>query len=104
MRVIYATGQPRHLDFAITDNRADVPASVIVFAICTAERTIENLDEDLFGAISDEEYYTFRGLVHEVERLEKQPRPAKRPTIELSVDRFFRWLCGDKDIQRVTSS
>jgi hypothetical protein len=104
MRVIYATGQPRYLDFAIADKRAEVPAGAIVFAICTAERTIENLDEDLFAAISDEEYYTFRGLVYESEQLEKQPRPAKRPTIELSVDRFFRWLCGDKDIRRVTSS
>jgi len=65
MRVIYATGQHRHLDFAIADKRADVPAGAVVFALCTAERTIENLDEDLFGAISDEEYYTFRGLVNE---------------------------------------
>lgn len=72
MQVIYATGGPRYLDFAVTNNRAAVPANAILLAICTAERTMENLDEDLFSAITDEEYYTFRSLVSEAERLLKR--------------------------------
>lgn len=71
MQVIYATGEPRYLDFAVTNNRSTVPADAILLAICTPERTMENLDEDLFNAITDEEYYAFRALVNEAEQLVK---------------------------------
>ena len=104
MRVIYATGQPRNLDFAVTDNRAAVPAGAVLFAVCTAERTIENLDEDLFNAITDEEYYSFRALVNESERLEKLRQPMRRSALELYFEQFFRWLCGRKEGQRVKTS
>ena len=72
MQVIYATGEPRYLDFAVTDNRSLVPSGAILLAICTAEKTMENLDEDLFNALTDEEYYTFRALVLEAEQLVKR--------------------------------
>lgn len=72
MQVIYATGEPRYLDFAITNNRSAVPSNAILLAICTAEKTMENLDEDLFNALTDEEYYTFRALVFEAEQLVKR--------------------------------
>lgn len=72
MRVIYATGEPRYLDFAVTNNRSLVPAGAILLAICTTEKTMENLDEDLFNALTDEEYYTFRALVTEAEQLERR--------------------------------
>jgi hypothetical protein len=72
MKVIYATGEPRYLDFAITSNRASVPSNAILLAICTDEKTMENLDEDLFNALTDEEYYTFRALVNEAEQLERR--------------------------------
>jgi hypothetical protein len=74
MQVIYATGAPRYLDFAVTNNRAAVPSDAILLAICTPERTMENLDEDLFNAITDEEYYTFRALVNAAEQLIKHGR------------------------------
>ena len=72
MQVIYATGEPRYLDFAVTDNRSSVPLGAILLAICTAEKTMENLDEDLFNSITDEEYYTFRALVTQAEQLVKR--------------------------------
>lgn len=96
MRVIYATGQPRSLSFAVTQSRKAVPPGAILFAICTAERTIENLDEDLFNAITDEEYYSFRALVNEAEQLEKAGQPMRRSALELYFDSFFQWLCGRK--------
>jgi hypothetical protein len=72
MKVIYATGEPRYLDFAVTNNRSAVPAGAILLAICTGEKTMENLDEDLFNALTDEEYYAFRALVNEAEQLERR--------------------------------
>ncbi|MDQ3816882.1 MAG: hypothetical protein M3362_04205 [Acidobacteriota bacterium] len=90
MRVIYATGQPRHLDFAVASRREDVPAGAILFAICTAERTMENLDEELFEAITDEEYYAFRALVIEAEQLERSQTQTRPSSIKLLLKRFFR--------------
>jgi len=72
MQVIYATGRPRDLDFAVTENRSAVPQGAILFAVCTPERTLENLDEELFSSITDEEYYTFRALVSEAEQQLRQ--------------------------------
>lgn len=74
MRVVYATCSPRRLEFYLTDRREAVPAGATVFAICTEDRTIESQDEDLFAAITDEEYYALRQMVTEAERLEQAPR------------------------------
>jgi hypothetical protein len=74
MKIVYAMCSPRQLDFYLTDKREAVPTGATVFAICTGERTIENQDEDLFAAITDEEYFTLRAMVNEAEKLE-----AKRP-------------------------
>jgi hypothetical protein len=104
MRVIYATGQPRNLVFAVTGRREAVPSGAILVAICTATRTMENLDEDLFNAITDEEYYNFRALVNEAEQLEKLGQPIRRSSLELYFERFFQWLWGRKGKQRVKTS
>ena len=104
MRVIYAIGEPRYLNFAVADRREAVPAGAILFAICTATRTMENLDEDLFDAITDEEYYTFRAMVSEAEQLEKQHHQSQPSTMRLSVKRFFNWLRGAKKAASSTLS
>ncbi|PYS51809.1 MAG: hypothetical protein DMF68_03145 [Acidobacteria bacterium] len=105
MRVIYATGQPRYLNFAVVDRREDVPAGATLFAICTTSRTMENMDEDLFDAITDEEYYTFRQLVTEAEQLERTQARPQQSTIRLSLKRFFSWLrAGGKEAARFTIS
>ena len=91
MRVVYATCNPRQLDFYLTDRREAVPAGATVFAICTEDRTIENQDEDLFAAITDEEYYALRQMVGEAERLERERRHALSET-QTSFNKFFAWM------------
>jgi hypothetical protein len=96
MQVIYATGRPGHLNFYTTDKREAVPAEAIVFATCTAMNTIENTDEDLFKAITDQEYFTIKRMVFEARSLEaaecQTKRLANQSTLEISVSRFFSWL------------
>ena len=65
MEFIYAVGRPGHLDFYIAANRADVPADAIIFAVCHAASLTENTDEDLFNAITDQEYFTVQGIIGE---------------------------------------
>jgi hypothetical protein len=89
MKIVYAMCSPRQLDFYLTDKRDAVPAGATVFAICTNDRTIENQDEDLFTAISDEEYYTLRAMVTKAEQLESSSPRAVTPGL---VQRFVNFL------------
>lgn len=92
MQVIYATGQPRLLEFAIAEQRQAVPAGAIVFAICDGDRLVSQLDEYLFAAITDEEYYTYMELLRDaVEREKRQLRDRRAAT---TVRRFCNWLSG----------
>ncbi|HWT01939.1 MAG TPA: hypothetical protein VN256_16950 [Pyrinomonadaceae bacterium] len=93
MRIVYATCSPRHLEFFLTDRRESVPAGATVFAICTGDRTLENQDEDLFAAITDDEYQTLRRMVCEAERLEQENRRAPGET-RVSFNQFFGWMLG----------
>ena len=103
MRFIYAMGQPGRLDFAVTDQRSSVPPHAILLAICTPERTLKNLDEDFFDAMTNEEYYNLSALVNEVEELVGQH--LSRIMAKPQVGRFFRWLGGDKkSFEHPTSS
>ena len=92
MKIVYAMCSPRQLDFYLTDKREDVPTGATMFAICTGERTIENQDEDLFAAITDEEYFTLRAMVSEAEKLEAKRRDPAAPTIWQTISKFFRRL------------
>ena len=65
MELIYAVGRPGHLDFYIATRRADVPADAIIFAVCNAASLMENTDEDLFNAITDQEYFTVQEIIGE---------------------------------------
>ena len=75
MQLVYATGQPRFMEFAIASTPDRVPAGARVFAACTAESAEEHLDEHTFGAMTDEEFFTFKQLVHRARQLEAE-RPA----------------------------
>ncbi len=90
MKIVYAMCSPRQLDFYLTDKREAVPPGATVFAICTNDRTIENQDEDLFAAITDEEYFTLRAMVNEAERLEAQTGSASAPSVWQAISKFFR--------------
>lgn len=92
MKIVYAMCSPRQLDFYLTDKREAVPTGATVFAICTGERTIENQDEDLFAAITDEEYFTLRAMVNEAEKLEAQSQHAAAHGVGQTLGKFFRRL------------
>lgn len=92
MKIVYAMCSPRQLDFYLTDKREAVPQGATVFAICTGERTIENQDEDLFAAISDEEYFTLQTMVKEAERLETKRRSSSMSATRRSLLKVFRNL------------
>lgn len=63
MQFVYATGQPRNMEFAITSRQDRVPSGATIYATLCGSRAVENLDEHTFDAMSDEEFYTFRSLV-----------------------------------------
>jgi hypothetical protein len=92
MKIVYAMCSPRQLEVYLTDKREAVPTGATVFAICTGERTIENQDEDLFAAISDEEYYTLREMVNKAEHLEAKPPRAVSLTAGQRIIKFLRQL------------
>jgi len=92
MQVIYAIGQPRLLEFTVTDRPQTVPAGAIVFAICDGNRReslTPQLDEDLFAVITDEEYYTYMALLRDAVEGEKKRLRDRPATI---MRRFFNWL------------
>jgi hypothetical protein len=88
LHIVYATSTPRFLEFYLTDKREAVPAGATVFAICTNDRTIENQDEDLFNAITDEEYYELKAMINEAERIETERKPSTQNLLR----KFFSWL------------
>jgi hypothetical protein len=107
MQVIYALGRPGHLDFYTTDKREALPAEAVIFATCTATSTVENTDEDLFQAITDQEYFTIKRMVFEARRREaamcQTRRPATQSTLEISVSRFFSWLTSTTTVGDVSA-
>ena len=70
MCIVYATGGPRHFEFAQAERGGQPPARATVFAACDGERVSEWLDEYLFEAMTDGEYYEMSNLADEVRRCE----------------------------------
>lgn len=66
MCVIYATGEPRHFEFAKAEDGKQAPDDATVFAVCDGKRIDERLDADVFEAMSDGEYYELKSLVGDV--------------------------------------
>ncbi len=79
MHIIYANGQPRSFEFALTNTTKAVPTDATILATCSGERVTENLDEYLFGAITDEEFYQFRAMVNEAIERERHTLSTARP-------------------------
>lgn len=92
MQVVYATGQPGMLEFAITEQRRAVPAGATVFAICDGDRLETKVDERLFASISDEEYYNYMALLRDAVKREK--RRLRDRSAATKVRRFVNWLSG----------
>lgn len=68
MTLVYATGQPRSLEFAAVGSRRLVPADGRVVAVVDDGCTVELLDEQTFERMSDEEYYAMQGLINDARR------------------------------------
>ena len=96
MIFVYATGRPRCMEFAIASTPDRVPAGARVFAACTAERADERLDEDTFGAMTDEEFFAFKQLVHRARQLEAERRAQGGGGFDVvgSARRLYARLCG----------
>lgn len=67
MTLVYATGEPRSLEFATAASR-NVPAGAKVLAVVEGGRAAEFLDEQTFERMSDEEYYALQRLINEARR------------------------------------
>jgi hypothetical protein len=68
MTLVYATGEPRSLEFATAGSRRFIPDGATIFAVVDAGRTVELLDEQTFARMSDEEYYELQGLINSARR------------------------------------
>jgi hypothetical protein len=95
MQFVYATGQPRNMEFAVTSRQERVPVGATVYAtLYRGGKAVENLDEHTFNAMSDEEFYTFRSLVQDARRDEAQG--ARRGRDEFAPARplrkIFQWF------------
>lgn len=66
MCVVYATGAPRYFEFAKTKRGEKAPTGATIFATCDGQYISELLDEYLFDAMTDGEYYELKDLVGEI--------------------------------------
>jgi len=82
------------MEFNIASTPDRVPAGARVFAACTAERAEEHLDEQTFGAMSDEEFFTFKQLVHRARQLESERRAGGKFNLIDSARGLYARLCG----------
>ena len=95
MQFVYATGQPRNMEFAITSRQDRVPTGATIYATLCGSKAVENLDEHTFNAMSDEEFYTYRALIQEARR-QCESAPAGNdnhaPAALLGLNKIFGWL------------
>lgn len=95
MQLVYATGRPRNFEFAVASGHHHLPAGARIMAVCDGSLTDSQLDEQTFGAMTDEEYYTLQGLIASSQRTESA-RPTTLPRREQtgSLRRIFRRVIG----------
>lgn len=96
MRFVYATGRPRSFEFAVATGPLRLPQGARVLAVCDGAATDTRLDEQTFGQMSDEEYYTLQALISSTQR-DESARPAATsagPGEAGTLRRFFRRVAG----------
>ena len=92
MKLVYATGRPRTFEFAVASGPLHLPAGARVLAVCDGSLTDTKLDEQTFGAMTDEEYYTLQSLIASLQTTEAA-RPNTQKTgggVAEPLRRFFR--------------
>lgn len=72
MKLVYATGTPRSLEFAVAARRDALPKGAQVLAVCDGERFDGRLDGSTFDRMTDQEYYTLQTLIAEARRAERK--------------------------------
>jgi len=94
MQFVYATGQPRNLEFAVTSRQDRVPSDATIYAtLHRGGEAVENLDEHTFNAMSDEEFYTFRSLVQDARQDEARgARRADEHAAARPLRKIFQWF------------
>jgi hypothetical protein len=93
MQFVYATGQPRNMEFAITSRQDRVPTGATIYATLCGSKAVENLDEHTFNAMSDEEFYTFRSLVQDARQGESASAGSdKYAHAQVGLNKILRWL------------
>jgi hypothetical protein len=70
MTIIYAKGQPRFFEFGTVSNHQQLPSGAIILAVANGAHVAEQLDEDTFARMTDEEYYELQGLINETRQSE----------------------------------
>lgn len=91
MRLIYATGTPRQLEFAVAPAHAALPAGARVLAVCDGQRVEGRIDGNTFDGMTDQEYYTLQSLISDVRRSELRAAPAAAAS---GLRHFVRRLLG----------
>ena len=96
MQFVYATGQPRNMEFAVTSRQDRVQTGATIYATLCGSKAVENLDEHTFNAMSDEEFYTYRALIQEARRLQSENAEARNgnyaPAAVKGLNKIFGWL------------
>jgi hypothetical protein len=92
MRLVYATGRPRSFEFSVASGPLKLPAGARVLAVCDGTATDTRLDEQTFGAMTDEEYYTLQALISSTQSVESaRPDMTTTRTGDTgTLRRFFR--------------
>lgn len=75
MRLIYATGSQRQLEFAVAPGPAAVPRGARVMAVCDGGRVEGRIDGNTFDGMTDQEYYTLQSLITDARRSELRGSP-----------------------------
>jgi hypothetical protein len=94
MQFVYATGQPRNMKFAVTSRQHGVPSGATIYAtLQQGGKSVENLDEHTFNAMSDEEFYTYRSVVQDA-RQRDEARGARTGEFAAAqpLCKIFRWF------------
>lgn len=96
MKLVYATGRPRNFEFAVASGPAHLPAGARVLAVCDGRAADSLLDEQTFGAMTDEEFYTLQSLIAASRGSESaRPNIPARPAATTGpLRRFFRRVAG----------
>jgi hypothetical protein len=94
VHLVIGTGQPRQMDFAIADRREAIPAGWEIYATFSGDYAFAQLDEQLFDAMTDEEFFTFRALADEAREREARRLAERFALVESLFSKLRGWLFG----------